>query len=362
MRNGVFKIAILASALLTGGTEAAFAQEIFSFYKGVRQLGMGGAYVAVVNDETAVLTNPAGLGKLRDLTITVADPELSAGFDNAKVATLSNVSKVFAIQDLLDSLNQSRETHWHAKAQFFPSLVTPNFGIGILGKYSYDAEVNADGSLFRLDYTNDFAASTGYCFRFFSGIIKLGVAARLVNRVEVAKDLPATSTGLTLEQIASEGLGLGTDIGLMITAPVAWLPTISGVVRDVGVTSYDLSDGMILTTETRPRDTNSRTDVGFAFFPILANHTRATITAEVHDLTTLGEETDFMRRFHAGAELNIADFFFLRGGLNQRYWTAGLELASERFQLQAATYGEEIGTRPVTREDRRWVGKISIRF
>jgi hypothetical protein len=48
--------------------------------------------------------------------------------------------------------------------------------------------------------------------------------------------------------------------------------------------------------------------------------------------------------------------------MNQRYWTAGLELASERFQLQFASYGEDIGPSGAPKEDRRWVGKMAIRF
>ena len=36
----------------------------------------GGAGIAVVNDETAMLINPAGLGKLRDYIFTIADPEI----------------------------------------------------------------------------------------------------------------------------------------------------------------------------------------------------------------------------------------------------------------------------------------------
>lgn len=362
LRTIVRTTALSIVGLLALGHASAEAQEIREFYTGVRQLGMGGAYTAVVNDETSILTNPAGLGKIRDVIWTVADLELHGAFEDTKVATLSNATKVFAIQDLLDSLNNAKGVHWHAKGQVFPSLVGPNFGIGILGNYSYDGEVDSTGTTFRLDYRNDFALALGYCFRFFNGIVKLGVGARLVDRVEVSEDLPANSTNLSLDNLASEGMGLGTDIGLTIAAPIALIPTISVVARDVGMTSYELTDGIFRSTQTRPLPTAQSVDGGLALFPILSNHVRATLTAEVHGLTTLSEEQDFMRRLHVGAELNMADFFFLRAGMNQRYWTAGVELASERFQLQAASYGEEIGVSPATREDRRWVGKISIRF
>ena len=58
---------------------SAHAGQNFEFYRGIRQMGMGGASIAVVNDETALLANPAGLGKLRDYIITVADPEVDVG-------------------------------------------------------------------------------------------------------------------------------------------------------------------------------------------------------------------------------------------------------------------------------------------
>jgi hypothetical protein len=340
----------------------ASADEIREFYTGVRQMGMGGAYTGVVNDETSLLTNPAGLGKLRDVTWTIADPELSGSFNDTKVAKLDNFSQVIGVQNLLDALNQQKDTHFNAKAQLFPSLVGPNFGFGIHAKWSYDANVDSATNMYRIDYTSDYAAALGYCLRFFGGIVKLGVAGRAVDRVEVHKDLAATSTALELEALASEGVGVGADVGLIITAPVALLPSLSATVRDAGGTNYTLSNGSRMSTTTRPEPTAQTIDAGLSIFPIISNRTRMALTAEVHDLATLSEETDQMRRLHVGMEFNFSDFFFLRGGLNQRYWTAGFELSSERIQLQFASYGEEIGTATKPFEDRRWVGKFAIRF
>jgi hypothetical protein len=350
----------LASLSVTSRLEAS---EIYEFYSGVRQLGMGGAYTAVVNDETAVLSNPAGLGKIRDITVTFADPEIHGTMKFTEIANLGNLSALFDIQGLLDVLNASRGKHWHAKFQAFPSFVAPNFGIGLHAKYSYDAEVDSAGTVYRLDYVNDTAAALGYCFRFFGGVVKLGTGFRLINRVEVHKDLDPTATGLALSNTASEGMGAAADVGLILTAPVAGLPAFAAVLRDAGGTAYNLSDGIFLSaTPQRPAWTPQRLDVGLALQPILANNIRMSLTVDVHDVLTLSEETEQMRRLHAGTELNFHDFFFLRLGSNQSYLTAGFELASERFQIQGATYGEEIGSAGSGREDRRWVGKFSLRF
>ena len=343
-------------------SSSAQAGEIYQYYTGVRTLGMGGSYTATVNDETAVLTNPAGLGKIRDVTWTLADPEVAGSYTDTELATGANSSKVFDVQGLLDVLNQNKGTHWNAKGQVFPSLVAPNFGIGLHAKYSYDGEVNTAGTLYQFDYTGDYAAAMGYCFRFFGGIIKLGTSVRAVDRVEAHKSLPATSTNLKLTALASEGLGVATDVGLILTAPIALLPSLAVVVRDAGNTSYGLSSGMIMATTSRPADSIQKIDAGLSVSPIISNHNRMTLTGEMHDVMNVNKEQDPIRRVHAGLEFNIHDFLFIRGGMNQRYWTAGLELSSVRFQLQAATYGEDVGPDLAPKEDRRFVGKFAIRF
>jgi hypothetical protein len=344
------------------------AQQIFEFYNGVRQLGMGGAYAAVVNDETALLTNPAGLSKVRGHIITPADLELSFGQNTTDIATASTYGAVLNPQGLLDALNGQKGKQFFARAQVFPSAIFSNFGFGLHYKYQVDGLVDSLGTTYRLDYTNDLAAVLGFSVRFFDGLVKLGVTARAVDRVEVAKSLPATSTGLTLATQASSGMGVGSDLGLILSAPVATLPSLAIVVRDVGHTTYGLSGGTQLSTLTRPRVTEQTIDAGLAIFPILSNRTRMTLTLDYHSINTMAKDTenggkfDLWRRAHIGSELNFSDVFYLRAGANQRYWTAGFELATSKFQIQGASYGEEIGTALSPKEDRRYVGKLLFRF
>lgn len=354
---------VLALALAFVGAQAASAgvEERYDFYNGVRSLGMGGAYVASVNDETALLTNPAALGRLRDWIFTVADPEVAGSFNDTQITDINHTAAQTPT-DLLTLLNQHKGVHWYAKAQVFPSLVAPNIGFGVHAKWKYDAEVNTAGTNYRLDYTNDYAAILGFCFKFWGGILKIGGSGRYVNRTEIHKDINPTVTTIDMNQMASEGAGLASDVGMIITFPVAWLPALAAVVHDAGRTTYTLSSGMFLQTQTRPAETPQTIDVGYALHPILSNNTRMTITADYRDVANAYNETDTAKKIHAGLEFNFADFFFVRGGYYQRYWTAGLELSTELFQLQAASYGEEIGTLTANKEDRRWVGKFSVRF
>src|SRR5690606_20972918 len=138
----------------------------------------------------------------------------------------------------------------HQRFQLFPSFVVTNFGMGVFARYSTDASVSEDQATFSYNYRNDFAFVTGFNFRIFNGRIKLGVNARGINRVESRRtDIPVNSTGLDFESIvgtetvAREGFGIASDVGLILTAPWTFLPTLALVYRDVGNTSYNLNTG-----------------------------------------------------------------------------------------------------------------------
>lgn len=343
-------------------SQSSGAQERYEYYNGVRALGMGGAGVAVVNDETALLINPAGLGRLRDYFITIIDPEGAVSAETEEIAGV-DILDVTDPQEALTMGNANLDRHLHARAQIFPSIVVPNFGFGLYGHTEVNSEVVSETNLFKYHYTKDWAGVFGFNFRLFNGIIKLGANARVTNRTVVRRDdLPTTSTDLKLKDLAQEGLGVGSDVGLMLAAPIRWLPTLAAVYRDVGRTSYKMRDGMFMTTTEKPESTDESVDVGLAIHPILGKRARATWTVEYRDVLTYGDEEKHIRRIHGGVELNFADAFFLRAGMNQAFWTAGLELSMMNYQFQAASYGEDIGTPDEPREDRRYVVKFAFRF
>lgn len=369
-----------AAQVFTG--HIAQAGERFEFYNGIRSLGMGGASTAIVNDETALVSNPAALGKLRNYFVTVADPELDLGEDTQRIIG-TDVMAFMDPQDTLDAVKSFPGRRLHQRLQLFPSFVVTNFGVGLYARYSTDAFTDDDATTYTYDYRNDFAFVFGFNFRLFDGRVKLGVNARGVNRVESHRtDIPLSSTGLDFETeiagttLASEGFGVASDAGLILTAPWAFLPTLAFVYRDVGTTSYDVNNGMFLSTTERPDRTPSTLDAAFAVYPILGKGNRMVFTVEMVDVLDRVEPEDdeesdeVMRRIHGGIEFNFKDIFFVRGGMNQGYWTAGLELAMFNTQLQFATYGEEVGdVVPAgstatydAKEDRRYVFKFAYRF
>lgn len=378
--EGILRQKILAIILINLWFSCLHAGERYEFYNGIRALSMGGASIAAVNDETSLLLNPAALGKLRNFFLTVADPEIEYGDQTLNVIG-SSYTKFLDPQDTLDATKLHPNSRLHQRAQIFPSFVVTNFGFGVYGRYSTDANVVA--GTFNYDYRNDFAFVTGFNFRLLNGIIKLGANARIINRVESKRtDIPTTTTLMKFETIinstsvASEGTGVASDGGLIVTLPWKFLPALSVVYRDIGTTSYDLNKGMFYTTTQRPDRTPPTLDGGLSISPILGKGARMLITVEMVDIMDRIEPSDeeasdeVMRRLHGGVEFNFGDIFFLRAGANQGYWTAGFEISMYNSQFQFGTYGEEVAdiiavgsTTTYTRvEDRRYVAKYAYRF
>lgn len=337
------------------------AREVNRFYVGARAAGMGGASIAVVNDETALALNPAGLGKLRDIYGTVFDPEIEFSDNVYNLYRTKSFTGIFDPEKVSPSLQESLTTPYRARATVFPSFVAKNFGIGILGRYSLDARVDDTGTEMDTLYQDDLALLLGINLRLWGGRIKLGATGKFISRIEVDKTL-STTGDLSIDGNASEGAAVGADVGLTLTAPWAWLPTISAVARDVGGTDFGAGAGLRKSTATRPNRVNQDIDVAIALFPIHSNHSRSSFTIEYQKLTEAAQATDKTRYYHLGYEYNYGDVLFVRAGMNGRYWTAGLEIASESTQFQVGYYGVDVGEDGTPEEQRRWVWKFAYRF
>lgn len=335
--------------------------EVDEFYTGARALGMGGASIATVNDETALLVNPSGLGKLRDSFGTVLDPELHLGTSFLGLNLKAPNSDLFNPQKAYNQLSALPDNYSHTKFQVFPSYVVRNFGIGILGHYQLDAKISPDSTELYTRYRSDYALMLGYNLRLWGGRIKIGFVGKAINRVEIKKNL-LVSGDLTVPTNASEGVGVGGDVGLTLTAPWVWLPTISAVARDVGGTKFESGAGLRMNTATRPEKVEQDIDVAVALFPIHSSTARSSFTIEYRKMTEASRAKDKLRYTHVGYEYNFGDVIFLRMGMNQRYWTAGIEFATQYFQFQAASYGEDVGPDGSPEESRRLVGKFAFRF
>jgi hypothetical protein len=263
----------------------------------------------------------------------------------------------------MDTLSTKNDTYYRTKQQLSPTLVRRNVGFGLIYKNEISAEItSAAPTVMDTKYINDVGAVFGANLRLFDGRIKLGASAKFINRIEVQNTALSTAGPTDLQTIGSEGTAIAFDAGLLIQAPWTYIPTMGVVVRDVGDSVFDKKDGFRMRTTTRPATVKQSVDAALAIFPIHSNNFRSVWTLEYSDITNSRNDTDNAKRVHLGIEFNAKDSFFFRLGYNQRYATAGLEVASEYFMWQLSTYGEEIGTAAAPREDRRLSMKVALRF
>jgi hypothetical protein len=344
------------------------ATEWLETYNTTRSLGMGGAGVALSSDETSLYRNPANLGSVRNIFGTLLDPEIEGSSNFVTQVTSNSTGKAFEIEEVNKILDTNREKIYHARLQLTPSVVRRYFGFGLIYHNQLNAEMDAAGTTLNTHYRNDLGGIAGINISFFGGRVKLGGSLKILNRIEVTNPALSTAGPFDLATIGSEGTGISTDVGLLFQAPWAMIPTLGVVARDIGDTKFDYKSGIRLSTATQPETVKQSVDLAMAIFPIHANNFRSVWTLEYRDATNSRNDTNAKKRIHFGVETNWRDVLFFRAGLNQNYWTAGFEIASERVSWQIASYGEEIGGDIVdgvesdSREDRRLNTKLTVRF
>ena len=342
---------------------APLAWADFEFFRGVRQMGMGGACVAVVNDETATLTNPNGLGKLRNEFYTFLDPELT--FSQTPLGSLWDVSFINATDpQKLYEATDNISSPVYMKNQIFPSIASKNFSIGVLLKNEVLGQ-RKGLELMEYSYQKDNALNVGYNISIWGGRVKWGVSGRLIHRSEFHGTLNSTTYKNSLSSLAVQGFGASADMGLTLSVPHRWLPSVSFLIQNLGDTKFSLFENEGSRT---PRSAPMATDVAVAVFPIYSNQVFGTWTLEY--VGSLPVSQKVLDRLRLGTEVNVWDSYFIRLGWNQGGWTAGFEYATSFIQFQWATYSERVffpHVEPMDSDkesptDRRMVFKMALRL
>jgi hypothetical protein len=113
-------------------------EELREFYRGTRAVAMGGAFVALADDEQAIFFNPAGLAGVKGFTFNFVSLDIESSLDNY-LAFLQVGSKLSGSIGT-DTLNELMGKRLYARAQISPSLVLKNFGIAPIvdGQFAFN--------------------------------------------------------------------------------------------------------------------------------------------------------------------------------------------------------------------------------
>ncbi len=359
--------AVSVAALLVWlcAAQTAFGEELPLFYKGVRPLGMGGAFTAVADDENAMFYNPAGLNSIKGFGgLAVLNPLVEGGSNTVQFAQ--------DIRDVADAATTTEQTqlavallkrwmgeHLHVRSAVFPNLTVHNFGIGVLGQATFDGEVHTVTGSDTLDVRGGYdlagLASAAYGFSIFGKPFQIGMTGKLVNRrlldrPYTANDL-VTQNGIDFSRDLKRGTGFGVDAGVIYTLPLPLNPSLGATVQNIG--DIDLGDAGKL---------KQQLNAGLALRPTFPFGS-LTLALDMVDVTgNIGSDQDKAKRLHAGAEYRFPRVLALRAGFNQGYATAGATLDLWILKLAYAYTTEEVGAYAGQRPDHRHVAQISLGF
>jgi long-chain fatty acid transport protein len=150
--------ALAAGLVLATAAQGAVASGIYSEGIGARALGMGGAYVAVADDSTAVFCNPAGLAQMEGRGVNLGLYSMSTWMKHGNGHGAHNAGADFAPEmgDVFAKVYPSEPHYFDRDKVFWPSAATaPEFtGYWNRGRYTFGGGVFALGGAYS-DYEGD---------------------------------------------------------------------------------------------------------------------------------------------------------------------------------------------------------------
>jgi hypothetical protein len=340
------------------------AEELPVFYKGVRPLGMGGAFTAVADDENALFYNPAGLNNIEGWGgLEILNPYFE--FTQNTLDFFGDVDELAdASEEEQSELAAELLENWlgeklHLRTGLFPNFTVHNFGVGVLAQGLFNGEVHNPLGSNTLVVTGGYdlalLVSGAYGFDMMLGTLKIGATGKLIQRqlldqTYTTREL-VEEDGIDPRDDLEKGVGFGADLGAIYSVPVFLNPSFGFTIQNIADT--DLGDAGEL---------QQQLNLGAALKPTIGFGTLV-VALDVVDFTNqLGNDSDLAKRLHLGVEYRLPLFFSFRAGFHQGYLSAGATADLWFVKLAYAYYIEELGAYAGQEPDRRHIAQLSLGF
>jgi hypothetical protein len=341
------------------GSGISYGDEYSFIYKGLRPMGMGGAFVAVSNDANALFYNPAGLADITEVRGVIFPLELEIS-DNA-IDIYSDAKDVDFDDEkqTADFLREYIGERSHVSLNFVPNFSMPQFAFALIGTSNINLEVR-DRQYPKIitDIISDVGAGVGYAHPLFENSLLLGGSLKYIYRNSLIKeytvlDITSDDLGDKINDDLKDGNGVLLDLGAIYKLDRIGLSDAQVGVSANNLIGNDLGDA---------RDVDEHLDIGFAITRKLWI-TDSTFAIDYFDLfSQVGNDNDMAKRIRLGAEFRFPKVLSIRVGLYQGYFTSGLTVDGRFVSLDLLTYAEEIGSYAGQRSDRRYAMRLAIGF
>ncbi len=374
-----FKVIVSLFTLLNLQTAFAADYTIHHEYTSTRALGMGDAFIAVADDHSGLFYNPASLALRKDGAVHAF---LRAGIDADYPDFIDEIEAAEGdSNEMANVLERNFGEHRYSRVPTLGAMwVRPNWGMAFIpADLSVDIGLQRSlGPSIEVHAYLDTSLAWGYAKKtkiFKKHPFAWGFTLRALHRAYYSDIISAATLAVDDEIFkidkAREGMTIDADIGFLWAPPVdGWMrknfkPTFAAVVRNVGDYGFPIQfDVFNEDNPQEPPDLQRRLDIGSKFdlrkFWVFDPKLAVDVRDIFHDNWTIEKGA------HVGLEAYWKMFNWWKGhwsvGMNQMYWTAGFGAKLAWFQLDIATWGEEVGTSDAPNESRRYMAELSIDF
>lgn len=345
---------ILCALLIVLCSSIASAAEYPYIYKGLRPMGMGGAFVAVSNDANALFYNPAGLASISSIRTTIpleleiSDYSYDIYQDAVDTDFNSEEETAMFLRDHVGELA-------HFGLSVVPSYSMPRFafcayGIGRTNMEAHDMQYPK----LAVEAVGDLGLGAGYAHPFLDDSLLVGASLKFdmrqsLSQVYTVTDIADSDFSDRFEDDLVDGTGFLLDLGVIYKLTLLGLAD-----TRFGISANNLIGGKLGDAV----DLDDHVDIGIAQ-DLDLKATKLTLAADYIDIFSQIEgDNDTAKRIRLGAELELLKFLELRAGLYQGYFTAGLGLDGKFVRLDLMTYAEEVGVYAGQKENRRYVMRL----
>ncbi len=358
-----FLAGFAAIALFIGGFQVkpCFGKAYPFFHRGVRPIGMGGAFTALADDENALFYNPAGISRLDQLTFGIVNPIVDVSEKSIDLYKDIEDADLDDEQEVNDLLKEYAGEYQHFRVSLYPHvgfrLANVWMLIGALAQAQVDLDVRTPSwPEAHCDYVQDTALMAGAGLKLPITGLRVGASVKSVSRdsleeVYTAPIIADDDFEDRLEDDIKSGAGFAIDVGVIYR-----MLFISGFETDIGlviqnIPEMDMGDA---------KDVATQTNLGIAVAKSVARFKLIGVLDYMDVTQQYGEDDDIGKRLHMGLELQTPFFVSVRMGLNQGYFTAGATVDFRFLRLDFAAYTEEVGAYAGQREDKRYIGQLSL--
>jgi hypothetical protein len=333
-------------------------------YRGLRSLGMGGAFTAVGKDPDALFYNPAALYdmgfKLNFLNPLIEVDQKTVQIGKDVIDALDLKDEDMREERLRALAKENNDRALYARTALFPGFAIQNFTIGFVGAAEVHARLHTSPN-------GDTTAKVngGYEYGPIGGIsfpvpikkgLRVGLAAKNITRTWVDETF-------TLEQVDDDSFDVmdykhtnsdfSFDVGLLYD--LSFLPSLRPKIGFalLDLTGLDFKEGGKIP---------ARANLGISMSKKLPVASELMAAVDYEDITHQYKQDGSLRkRLHLGAEAAfLGRHLIVRTGMNQGYGSFGAAIDLWLLKLAYAYYSEEIGAGTAPERSQRHLAMVSL--